>query len=93
MDAACRLGGAVQGRKVEETKPHYAVEGGGERCFILQNLASSTCCEGAHHEVEHRPQPKVVLAGKERNVEGKKHFPPVDVVHLNENRGNMETEH
>ena len=43
--------------------------------------------------MEHRPCPKLVLAGKMRVAKERGNFLPVDAVCFNEIRGNMETEH
>ena len=48
---------------------------------------------GTHHDMDYRPRPRLVLAKKKREAKRKEKFPPTDVVCLNENRGNIETEH
>ena len=40
---------------------------------------------GTHNVVEHRPRSRLALAKIEKETEGKKTSPPVDVVCLNEN--------
>ena len=69
------------------------VEGRNGRRFVFRNLTSSIRCGGDAPWGGNQPRPRLGLAGKGRQAEGKEYFPPVDVVCFNDNWGDIKTEY
>ena len=48
---------------------------------------------GSHHRVDYRRRRRLVLAEMKREAKAKEFFQPLDVVCLDENWGDIETQH